>query len=106
MLSVVSCLTVWAHENVLSSSEVAMSKYRPDFRLDSRAECLWHQKGEGSQNVSLRELFHIGTTRCVSPFGCDHTSPAAISCQQLLPPSMWKSNKRKVLLWFKGNDSV
>lgn len=83
MLSVVSCLAVWAHENVLSSSEVATSKHRRDFRPDSRAECLWHQQGEGSQNVALRELFHVGTAGSMSPFGCDHTSPAAISCPQV-----------------------
>lgn len=67
MLSVVSCLTVWARENGFSSSEVATSKHRPDLSADSSVESLWHQKGEGSQNVSLRELFHVGTARSVSP---------------------------------------
>lgn len=51
---------------------------------------LWHQKGEGSQNISLREPFHVGTAGSASLFGCDDTSPAAIGCLQLLPPSMWK----------------
>lgn len=97
MLSVLSCLIVWS-QNVLSSSEVATSEHRPDFRPDSRSEILWHRKGEGSQNVSLRELFHFGTAGSVSPSGCDHMSPAATGCLQLLPPSMWKSDERKILL--------
>lgn len=33
MLSVASCLAVWAQENVFSSSEVAMSKDGLDLRL-------------------------------------------------------------------------
>lgn len=52
MLSVVSHLTVGVME--MSSSEVTMSKHRPDFR----AECLWHEKGEGSQNNSEGAIPH------------------------------------------------
>jgi len=33
VLSVASCLAVWAQENVFSSSEVAMSKHGLDLRL-------------------------------------------------------------------------
>lgn len=33
VLNVVSCLAVWAQENVFSSSEVAMSKHGPGLRL-------------------------------------------------------------------------